>query len=211
MGDRVFREVADGLEFVGDFDGLYADEADPWGQSGTSAPMAGYYGAARAALADVLKGRKGVALEVGCGLGHALAYLAENTALEWHGMDISRRAVALASTLYPQHSFRVGDIRKPVHAGRFDVVLLNQVLWYVLPQLDAVVENCLGLLKPGATLVVAQAYLRGEQRFGREIAHGYWGAFDLFSAKYGQRLHCVEGRYNVKAPVHDDGILVFQA
>lgn len=212
MGDRVFREGAGGLELVGDFDGLYADEADPWGQSGAHGHMAAYYARARANLGAVIGSRVGSALEVGCGHGHVTAFLAAGTRLRWLGMDISRLAIERARELHPHLSFVVGDIRRPALGGSFDLVLLNQVLWYVLPEIDAAIAGCLSLLRPGGTLVVAQAYLKGEQRFAAEIANGFAGAVDLFNSRFSDRLHLVEGRYDSNPSLaHNDGILVFQA
>lgn len=207
--ERVFREGANGLELVGDFDGLYAEDADPWGQSGAQSPMAGYYAVARPALAQMLAFREGWALEVGCGHGHAAAFLTANTALMWQGMDISREAITAARAKFPHIPFQVGDIRMPIIGASYDVVLLNQVLWYVLPRIDAVIENCERMLRPGGMLVIAQAYLKGEQRFAAEIANGFAGVVDLFQTRF-RRFRMVAARYDQNTPVHDDGILVFQ-
>lgn len=207
--NRVFREGENGLELVGDFDGLYADEADPWQQSGKAGPMADYYAAARAALVEAIGERDGWAVEIGCGHGHATAFLAERTGLMWWGFDVSDRAIKRARENYHHIRFHTADVRNPIVAARFDLVLLNQVLWYVLPQIDAVVENCIRMLRPGGTLVIAQAYLKGEQRFAAEIANGFAGVVDLFQTRFPQ-LRMVAARYDQQTPVHDDGILVFQ-
>lgn len=210
--ERVFREGENGLELVGDFDGLYADEADPWQQSGTDSPMGGYYAAARSSLVAMIAGCEGDAVEVGCGHGHALVHLIENTypRLKWRGVDISRKAIEQAKANYPGLVCWPWDIRKDVgRAGPYDLVLLNQLLWYILPDIDAVVANCVKMLRPGGTLVIAQAYLKGEQRFAAEIANGFAGVVDLFQTRF-PHLRMVAARYDQNTPVHDDGILVFQ-
>ena len=42
-GEYVFKKNQEGqLEFVGDFDGYYKNDDDPWGQSATDISMAPY-------------------------------------------------------------------------------------------------------------------------------------------------------------------------
>jgi len=210
---EIFREAGDGrLELVGDFDGVYATVTDPWQQSaGEDGPMAAYYAEARRNLVEMIGGRTGTGVEIGCGHGHVAALLTASTGLVWQGMDISPLAIERAREIYPAIDFAVGDIRKPVEKAGHDIVLLNQVLWYVLPEIDATVENCISLLKPGGLLVVAQAYLRGPQRFAADIANGFAGVSELFATRYAGRLRLVDSHYcdDVRLP-HRDGVLIYQ-
>lgn len=216
----VFRDDGDSLVFVGDFDALYTSDMDPWAQSGDRGPMASYYRESRLrlgrALADhVHNGHPRI--EVGCGHGHALAQLNNHVrGGEWHGLDISGRAIDRATKLYPRYRFHQGDIagqRLPLtrmHAGAFDALILNQCLWYVLERLDAVVANCTKLVMPGGIVIVSQAFLRGRQRYGAEIADGFHGALALFVRRYPQ-LCLVEAHYDDSDDhCHHDGLLVFR-
>ena len=76
-GDFIFRENDKGaLEFVGDFNGLYSANDDPWSQSGRKLEWSPYYNFSRARITNELKkysGNRNV-LEVGCGLGFVVKF-----------------------------------------------------------------------------------------------------------------------------------------
>lgn len=214
----IFRELGGSLEFVGDFDGLYRSEADPWGQSGAHGPMASYYAASRNRLATALMGHlrgNGERLEVGCGHGHVLAQL--NNAVRggrWHGLDVSPEAVERAQAHHPAFEFHVGDIRKTdvrrLGTKRFDAVILSQVLWYVLDDIDQTVANCRHLLRRGGILVISQAFLRGPQRYGADIADGFHGTLRLFCDRFAD-LRLIEAQFDdSNTHQHHDGLLVFR-
>lgn len=215
----VFREVDHGLAFVGDFDAFYKSESDPWGQSGAAGPMASYYGLSRLRLGEALRRHLscgGYRLEVGCGHGYALDQLSNAVrGGQWHGLDVSSRAVQGARKNYPQYRFAVGDIAAlkcphVVARCRYDAVILNQVLWYLLERLDRAVSNCQKLVRPGGLLVVSQAFLRGRQRYGADIADGFHGALALFVRRYPE-LVLIEAQYDdTDAHHHMDGLLVFR-
>jgi SAM-dependent methyltransferase len=209
----VFREADGRLEFVGDFDALYGAETDPWAQSAMSGQMADYYVQSRHNVVEALfahrAGQRG--MEIGCGHGYAMRFFRRfGPVLHWTGIDISGVAIGQAREKFPNDDFRVCDIRKAPPDGEFDVVVLNQVLWYVLAEIDASVANCLSVLHPGGLLVVSQAFLKTPQRYGAEIADGFEGALRLFLDRYpGIRL--IGARYDdLATTVHADGLLVFR-
>jgi SAM-dependent methyltransferase len=216
----VFREAPGGrLEFVGNFDGLYARDLDPWGQSGTAGDMASYYRYSRQRLCEAVQRHAygyGERLEVGCGLGHVLPLLAEaDPEGEWLGLDISQQAIQRARWQHPEYRFMAGDIAGdlPARVGvsRFEVVILNQVLWYILERMDRAVRNCRRILKPGGVLIVSQAFLKGRQRYGAEIAEGFHGALRLFLERYPD-LRLIEASYDDSDEFcHNDGLLVFRS
>ena len=99
------------------------------------------------------------------------------------GMDISSKAIADAKKLYPDIRFFNCDIRTLGNEilDKYNVVLLHQMLWYVLDDLELVLENCRNatcLNKPSIFLI-SQAFPR-EQRFGRNLFTGYEGAITYF-------------------------------
>lgn len=214
--DYVFREGPTGLEFVGDFEGLYRSEADPWHQSGEAAAATRlYYSHSRVQLVKVLRRRlssHGVGLEIGCGHGHVVDCLASAGVAKWEGMDVSPTAIKKASDLYPTHRFFVGDITQPFHhfVHQYDVVVLGQLLWYVLHKMDVVVDNCFRLLKLGGFFVVSQAYLTTPQRYGRQWAAGFEGAVQLF-LRYPQWFQLVEAHYEDQLGLsHNDGLILMR-
>ena len=225
--ERVFRETKTGLlEFVGDFDGLYEDEPDPWGQSGRdgSHPLNFYYEFSRSRLISLLNKRTrrsvpGLALEVGCGLGYVVDRVNKFVPmLKMEGMDVSQVAISKACKLFPRYRFEHGDIRSldskwQICQNRYKVIVLNQVLWYVLEKMQCVLENCHHLLSNDGILVISQSFLNSKQRYGAEIADGVHGFLlhlqtiqsrtDLFSL--------IEFEYDdTMRYIHHDGLLTFR-
>lgn len=222
MSEHIFREIGDageGLEFVGHFDALYEEETDPWGQSGRSGVLASYYEESRRRVCDALNrhrnGYRGGGLEIGCGHGYTLPGLQKAFGGHWSGLDISPTAIAGARALHPSFTFYAGDIGgelpfPPSSVGKYDAVILSQLLWYILDRFDVAVGNALRLCAPGGLLVVTQAFLRGPQRYGAEIADGFHGALSLFQARF-PGLQLIEAHYDdTTRHAHHDGLLVFR-
>lgn len=220
-GDIFKDDGKGGLTFVGDFQGLYERCSDPWGQSGEREDIASYYSFSRHRLAMALLGHvgktEGERLEIGCGHGHAMNAVAKAIGGDWTGIDISHAAVTEARKLYPEHSFHVADICArlpfpPSALGKFDVVILSQILWYILDRRDAAMDHVIRLTKLGGLVVISQAFLR-EQLYGRDIIDGFDGALDWITGGtlYPGRLRLVEARYDdTEQHVHHDGLLIFR-
>ena len=179
--DYVFTENPRGeLEFVGDFDGLYASDPDPWDQSGEGERMADYYKDSRRLLNQSLADINPInVLEVGCGLGvstRAIADSLPNARVD--GVDISEIAVEKARRSFPDLQFYSGDIGAETFecgkTGEYDVVILHNVLWYILHCLPRVCRNSIRLLNANGRLIVCNAFL-SNQRFGRDIIDGFEG------------------------------------
>lgn len=222
MTEFVFRELGDRqLHFVGDFDGLYRNEQDPWQQSSSDGPLGRYNVHSRARLLTVLRrygwqyqGWKG--LEVGCGHGQVTALLADAFPQSlWRGIDISYTAVVKANEGYhhSRYSFacaNILDAETLVGLLSSDVIIFSQMFWYVLHDIDRAVNNAYHLLNPKGLFIVSQAFLK-EQRYGKEIADGFPGTVRLFIDRYADKLELVYACYDNSGKfVHNDGILVFQ-
>lgn len=215
----VFADSGDALEFVGDFEGLYRAEADPWGQSGRDGVMASYYAESRkrlcAALQRLSAGYSTGGLEIGCGHGHTLPALQKAFGGHWAGLDISPAAVEQARRLHPSFSFYVGDVcdlhaLTPHHVGKYSAVILSQCLWYLIDRIDAAVGNALRFCAPGGLLIVTQAFLKGEQRYGADIANGFPGTLALFLERFPD-LILIEAHFDDSGRhAHNDGLLVFR-
>ena len=197
MYQEVFQEQEGQLKFVGDFDRLYSNHADPWGQSGEgNDPVSEYYRASRCRLINLLRHEmtqwsyKG--LEVGCGHGHVTDMLSRAMpASRWMGLDISRVAIEQARMRYPRLPFAAGSICVP-YLPQFlsphwcDVIVLNQCLWYVIDNMSKAVDNCVMLLKPNGLLIISQAFLRENQRYATDIANGFFGTQDMLRQRFQQ-------------------------
>ena len=117
MSDYVFRKKQNNqLEFIGNFEALYRDQTDPWGQSGksTDIPMNKFYEHSRNAFQEQLKlciPEKSLILEIGCGSGETTKLISE--ALPYcavTGSDISESAIKKAKSNFPKLKFYVLNI-----------------------------------------------------------------------------------------------------
>lgn len=212
MSERIFTETADGgLQFVGDFEGLYKDERDPWDQSGRGGTKTRYYAQSRRRLIEALIDNKarGCGVEIGCGHGHLTARLQGSLRTHVVGMDISETAIAEARSQYPSCEFIEADILSfPLKGGTLGFALWGQCLWYLLHDIDAAIGNTLGGIRDGGLFVVNQAFLH-DQRYGREFADGFVGALHLLTMR--RDLTLIDAYYDDKGidGLHD-GTMIFR-
>ena len=207
--DYVFKEVSGELQFVGDFESLYRNNDDPWSQSSYEGEMGAYYLHSRNRLTKELKKEKVESiLEVGCGLGFSTDAINKSTkALEIVGMDISDTAIKKARNIFPNFSFVQGDITSNIFLDkRFDVVIMNQILWYILNFFPKAVSNCHSLLKEEGRLIFSQAFLIAEQKYGTDICNGFYGLKLLLNRNSLFKLEFSD--LDINSPlIHNDGIV----
>ncbi len=209
--EGVFAETDGKLQLVGDWQKVYAENPDPWDQAGLTGEMAHYYAESRVRLIEALNeiGCFGSGIEIGCGHGH-LTRMLSNALCPVVGIDVSKEAIERARVLHPNVTFEQGDITADdFTAGPAQFILLAQCLWYLLHRFDVVLANCLNSIPVGGLLVVSQAFLEGEQRYGAEIADGFTGAMKLFLAS--DRLQLIHASYDDSGRlVHRDGLMIFR-
>ena len=214
----IFRENSEGeLQFIGDFDGLYTSDSDPWGQSSNSADgsdYSKYYNFSRTRLGEEITNfKKQDLLEVGCGAGFVLNFLAESLpGSSLSGVDISPIAIQQARERFPEYNFLVGDIQSPEISGekKYDIVIFNQILWYILGNLNTAVLNAHKLLRPGGHFLISQAFLKGKQRYGAEIVDNFSGCEEFM--EHHKSLFCLINSNLGKSSdlKFDDGILAYK-
>jgi len=99
-------------------------------------------------------------LEVGCGAGRLMALYERAGVARVVGVDISRRALALARRRYPRYSFvRASAVEFPRFEERFDLAVAFRALQHVAP---GGIEQALD----GVTALTDSIFLE-EQRAGR--------------------------------------------
>lgn len=212
--DFIFKEVEQKLVFVGDFEGYYKHSEDPWDQSAT-ANMGDYYQASRTRLVALLKQLPSAVYiaEMGCGLGYVTAYLAEQIPnSQFKGFDISPTAIDKAKQRFPHLHFSQADISSAHFAEghvtqKFDVIILNQLLWYILEDLPQVMLNMAHLLRPKGYLVISNAFAR-EQRYGTKIIDHFDGAAKFFRQQANFTL--LHAAFYNDHYEHDDGHFLLQ-
>ena len=185
-GDFIFKRTPKGtLAFVGDFDGYYRNDADPWGQSGQQSSMKDYYKRSRERtfrLLDTTDTRN--LLLVGCGIGYTMNNYRQKNFIRVVGIDVSGEAINRAKKQFPEFDYHKADIMDGVTfdklgTDRFDTVIFEQILWYILEGIDNALGNARRLLTKGGNLIISNAFDR-EQQYGTEIIDGYPGAVQYF-------------------------------
>lgn len=204
--EYIFKRNKQGeLEFVGDFNGYYQSDSDPWQQKAAQGDMASYYQFSRQNLAKFLTKYQAEdrLFEVGCGLGHSSYDLQQHTQAQIVGVDISQVAIEKAKQNYPLMTFFCQDITQPMpqltpgtEQPSYQAVIFNQVLWYIMYQLPQVLANCLKLVPVGGEVIFATAFLNNQQ-YGKEVFNG----FDEFNAYL--KTHWAE-HFEITTQLYDD-------
>lgn len=135
------------------FEDIYTRTIDPWGFR-TSPYEHGKY---RATLDILPRPRYRAALEVGCSIGVFTRLLADRCDAVL-ALDTSPRALAearRASADLPHVAFHEATLPRDFPDGRFDLIVLSEVLYYLSrPDLAALAQRCLAALQPGGQMVL---------------------------------------------------------
>lgn len=112
-------------------------------------------------------------LDVGCGHGQLLAAIGDDVLAAYHGIDISREAISQAD----EHaraavSFEVADLTRWEAPGRYDAVVINEVLYYVKDPVTEV-ERYLGWVKVGGVLIVSMFRHGNTRLIWRKLAQNF--------------------------------------
>jgi 2-polyprenyl-3-methyl-5-hydroxy-6-metoxy-1,4-benzoquinol methylase len=93
-------------------------------------------------------------LDVGCGVGEMIAFLAERfPGARFTGVDLSPVAIESCKRRLPVHEWRVSDITVSDLPGGFDAAICSELLEH-LDTPDAAMRRVVRAVKPGGTVVV---------------------------------------------------------
>ena len=93
-------------------------------------------------------------LDVGCGTGSVLCYIADKKQIKGFGIDVSENMVALARQKNPAFSFVAGDsARLPYADGSMDTVMACMA-YHHFPNQAAFRREAWRVLKPGGSLYI---------------------------------------------------------
>lgn len=154
--------------FRGDFEGMYRDFEDPWFCQRRNDFLE------RQVVLQILRDRHYQRiLDVGCGLGGFTEILRKATDAEFVcGIDVSSTAIGKASAKYDGCQFKIADIRRDaiplVAEGLYDLVMLQEVIWYILPELSDVFAKIGQSMTDEGILFIEQCF-PSEQKFGKEF------------------------------------------
>lgn len=101
-------------------------------------------------------------LDLGCGYGALLDYLSPDSYTAYLGVDLSHTAILKAKAKkYPNAAFKVADLHQFSPKGKFDIILFNEVLYY-LDNRNELVAHFAQFANPNATLIVSLYNLKEE-------------------------------------------------
>lgn len=167
----------DKLTLRGEFEEMYREINDPWGCQEGAMSLNN-----RIFTEMVFDGRKFEKIwDVGCGLGGFTDYMFKrNGGGKIIGCDISSTAVQKANFLFPYIDFRCMNILtdEPDALGYCDLIVANEILWYLLDGLRGVFAKITKVLCGEGVLAIHQ-YFPYEQMYGKEIINGLEG-FETF-------------------------------
>jgi SAM-dependent methyltransferase len=172
-------------QFRGDFEGMYRDFDDPWECQKNVSELR-----RDMSLMVLFRNRTfGRILDVGCGLGAFTERLRATNggAGEVLGLDISSTAVEKARSQFPQCRFEALDVTReslPSGTGPWDLVIVSELIWYVLPQLGDVLGKIRAALAPGGVLFVQQ-YFPANQSFGLDYVRSPGELYDRYLSPAG--------------------------
>ena len=182
MSEKIFEHSKDGrLVFIGNFEGLYAESQDPWDQSNSSdTEMTHYYNESREHLIEKLSMIKDIQqlkiAEVGCGLGYVMNLISKRFKCSTlYGFDISQTAINRAKQIHSRAAdFQIHDITKSKTPVSTDIVILSNLLWYILEDINEALYNAIesiSLANSGSKyLIIHNAFFKkGEQKYGNDV------------------------------------------
>ena len=165
--------IKDG-KFIGRFEEMYQNVADPWHHGQAKQPQYDLmlYLLRRFAVCS----RGSTVFDIGCSQGPFTARLARALpGVEIQAVDIAPTAIQKAKDKYGALgiNFAVMDIQTEYYKieKKFDLIIMSQLMWYILPKFGAVVQQLLthNLTAAGYLLISQVFYSKDKQKYGKEI------------------------------------------
>ena len=164
--------IKDG-RFVGQFEEMYRYTDDPWHIEALGRRLD--MDAALFLLKNSHESYRKI-LDLGCGKGFFTNLLLELDPDEVWACDVSETAISQAQARYtdPRLRFFASDLTHiediPAPENYFDLVVMAQTIWCILPQIEDILGACLNLMTENGSLLVSQHFLQpGQQKYGAEI------------------------------------------
>jgi len=160
-------------KFIGEFEQMYQNVKDPWNHG--AADISSYDMALYLMDKYNICKKGGAIFDIGCGKGaftHRIKKACPKAKIL--AVDISETAVKKAKSQHGNSSidFRVMDIQKEYKsiAGKFDLIVVSNVMWYILPDFSKIMNYLKGSLKNNGYVLIRQTfYKKGEQKYGNNI------------------------------------------
>lgn len=164
--------IKDG-KFIGRFEEMYQNIDDPWRHGDAT-------GISYDLVLYLLKRYKvcvngGKILDIGCGKGAFTARLKKRLPkAKILAVDIAPTAIRKAKEKYGKLGidFQVMDIQREYKkfSERFNLIIMLDIMWYILPNFEKIVNYLKKNLGKGGYLLISQTFYQpGEQKYGNEI------------------------------------------
>lgn len=222
----IFDDIDGQIRFKGDFEGFYKSSIDPWGQTSLSEDksMNLFYSKSRENLLEKIKIILPVfqqsnqpLIEIGCGLGYVSNLIQTHLNIKVIGLDISKTAIQKAQQNFPDIDFMLHDISRETKSfANPSIVILSNILWYILEDIDLITQNVTNLFDPlnsNPYVIISNAFFKENQKYGTSICDGFEGAIKLFHSKFeklGLEINSIQAFLDShKGMKYDDGIIIF--
>ena len=166
--------IQDG-KFVGEFEKMYQQFEDPWGQTkkvnvenSISKQVINNY---------INHFQINSIVEFGCGLGNTTNLIYEKTGIDIIGIDISETSIIKSKKRYPELKFEVNDIENIDEYKDYECYFFSEITWYLLEdnKIDKIFEIMKNKLN-GKYFIHNLVFYKGQQRYGLD----YFSSLDQF-------------------------------
>jgi 2-polyprenyl-3-methyl-5-hydroxy-6-metoxy-1,4-benzoquinol methylase len=132
------------------FEAKYQADIDPWQFRSSEYERDKY----RATIEALAKAKYTRALEVGCSIGVFTKLLSEQC-VSLMAIDASLTAIEVAKLTNPEVAFRAATLPEEFPKGRFDLIVLSEVLYYFTePDLKRVAQFCMDAITQDGEIIL---------------------------------------------------------
>jgi 2-polyprenyl-3-methyl-5-hydroxy-6-metoxy-1,4-benzoquinol methylase len=161
--------IKDG-KLIGEFEQCYQKIDDPW-DVGDALDIT--YNITLGVIESFYKAGQKL-LDLSCGKGVFTKRIKDRCQCYTVGSDISKTACRKASISYPDITFIPYDLLKfeqcPFKEEQFDIILLNKVLWGLIPRLSEIMRFVPYLIRQGGYLIISQHLFHpANQTYGKDV------------------------------------------
>lgn len=181
--DFVFKDG----KMIGEFEAMYRECTDPWGQS-TSEDLNNTE--RFIAINSIKRNECKTLLDIGCGLGHFTNIISQQ-GVKTIGVDVSETAIRKARTFYPNLRFEKWDVKSLKNWGGAtpDAILMYEITWYIIDDLRGNLDQFKQLFEGCLIFHFLSCYPPGEQKYAKEIftdLNGIKSFFDMDYLEWGE-------------------------
>lgn len=176
--------IRDG-KLIGEFEHMYADYEDPWGQVAIG-QLATFMGAGIQILEKIkFSSDSKKILELGCGLGN-YAQRIQKIGFDVLGVDISPTAIKKARLNHPNVNFQVASLTDYEFIVDYnpDIIVMPEITWYILDYLDSFLSFAKSKLPHTLILHLLTTYPPEQQKYGQEYFVDQAGILKFFGMVY---------------------------